>query len=228
VFKDTPTDEQKEELAAAGGIALGSALAGLGIGQTHMNFRREEFAYQRAFDKLKTALICAVCLLFVICFLLCYCFEFKRSQDKHLLAVQRSIAQNIFQAVARGKKMRGEDTPSIYQSYLEELKALRLGKTSEKAPPVLISALDILNEIAMCVRKTKANFQLTGCTIDQTAVTVEGIVSTQEEGQAVGAAIDRDSKYLTKKSDVMKPTKDGKCQFTYRFAMKQPKDSKEQ
>jgi hypothetical protein len=227
VFKDSLTDERKVELAEAGGIALGSALAGLGIDETRINFRRDEFAYQRAFEKLKTGITCTDCLLFFLCFFLCYCFQFKVSQNKHLLGLQRGFAQDIFQAVAPGKKMRGEDVPSIYQSYTEEMKTRKLGVTTEKAP-VITSALEILDEIAAFVVTTKVDFQLIDCDIDQNGVKVVGTVSTQEEGQAIPAAIDREGKYLVTESVGMMAKPDGRCQFTYRFALKQPKDSKKQ
>jgi hypothetical protein len=227
VFKDALTDEQKGELAAAGSIALGSALAGLGIDQARINFRRDEFAYQKAFEKLKTGLACTVCLLFVICFVLCYCFQFKRSQNKHLLELHRSFAQDIFKAVVPEKKMRGENVSSIYQSYEEALNARKLRRIKTEKAQVVISALNILNEIATFVFTTRVNFQLTGCDIKQTGIVVQGIVPTIQEGQVIVAAIDGESEYLAKRSDSMKPMKDGKYEFTYTFALKQPKDNKE-
>jgi hypothetical protein len=125
------------------------------------------------------------------------------------------------------KKMRGEDVSSIYQLYEEALNARKLRRIKTEKAQVVISALNILNEIATFVFTTRVNFQLTGCDIKQTGIVVQGIVPTIQEGQVIVAAIDGESEYLAKRSDSMKPMKDGKYEFTYTFALKQPKDNKE-
>jgi hypothetical protein len=226
IFKGGLTEGQRAQLSQGGSVALGSGLAGLGQEQVKIDFRRDEFAYQKAFDRLKTGLACTLCLLFFICFLLCYSFHFKLSQDKRLLSLQRSLAQGIFKTVAPDKKTPGEDISSIEQSYADLLKVLKLGKGSEKAPAI-ISSLDLLNEIASLI-PAQIDVRLVDCSIDQTGVRLDAIVPTEEEKGALSAAIDRQGTYLiTESSGGSASSKDGKWQANYRFGLRQKQTKKQ-
>jgi len=85
-----------EPLALGGSVALGLALKGLGVDYGGMDFRQEEYVYQGRFEQLKQGLACALCLAFVLCFLVAFGLKQELRVKKERFAGVKLMQEHVF------------------------------------------------------------------------------------------------------------------------------------
>lgn len=219
----TRTENQDElrNLQAAGSIALGAALKALGIDNIALDFRKEEYAYRRAFDELKAGLACTAVLAFFMAFMLAYTFNLRVSQERYALDTLRGEAKETFLTLLPGEPLRDYETPHIFATFKNTLERRKSGRLSEKVPPT-ISALDIFKDFGDAVKRANAKFRLLECRIDQSSVSIRGVIENKLEGERISREIRSSSKYLIYDSDNSKEGKEG-TEFSLRCKVKKPK-----
>lgn len=157
------TDEEVERFGPDIGVALGVAYKLNGIDETRTDFRREEAAYTRKFDQVKTPLI-------VLSFLVFLCVAFK-GLDKFMEA--RKVRQEFDRIIATGREalaiaLDGDekaalarvpsmtDKPREVQALLDATKGLReevaqkLGRSN--TIPDMPSALNVWIQLSKLIR----------------------------------------------------------------------------
>jgi Tfp pilus assembly PilM family ATPase len=164
------------DLNLLGAIPLGLALKGLGIDNTGMDFRQEEFIFQGRFDKLKKGLACTLCLLFVACFLFAFGLKQELRVKKQRLKGVKILQEHIYTVLfpvtddPLGEQVHKE--PLVRNNWLfatnkeyDRLAGLFGGSLTKKA--VNESAIDILKEFAFYKSQCKEDILITTARISQ-------------------------------------------------------------
>jgi hypothetical protein len=122
---------------AAGGVALGLALKGLGVDRVGLDFRREEYTYERKTDQLKKAAAVFLCL--VTGFFACAaakCWQdraFLQGRHGEILALQQKMFEELYP---------GEPKPSKPLEVLRSRKEMEQESKGGGAHPIPKSALE--------------------------------------------------------------------------------------
>jgi hypothetical protein len=157
------SDEDAEHFGPDIGVALGVAYKLNGIDETRTDFRREEAAYTRKFDQVKTPLI-------VLSFLVFLCVAFKgldkfmearkvRQEFERIISVGRealAIALDGDEKAALARVPQMTDKPREVQALLDATKGLReevaqkLGRSN--TIPDMPSALNVWIQLSKLIR----------------------------------------------------------------------------
>ncbi len=213
-------EERLRILQEAGTIALGAALKGLGVDNIAFDFRKEEFAYRKAFDELKAGLACTACLAFFMAFMLAYTFNLRLSQHHYAVDTLRDDAKKAFLTLLQGETLKAYDTPAILKAFQKSLDKRKSGRLEEA--PKITSALNILRDFGEAVRRANVKFRLTDCRIDQNSVRITGVVGNALEGERIKKEIANRSKYLLIDQAGFKVVR-GETVITQRYKVKESK-----
>jgi len=221
----TRSENQEEilKLQKAGSVALGAALKGMGIDNIEFDFRKEEFAFQKTFDYLKSGLACTACLGFFLAFLLAYSFNLRLSQYNYAVRTIRDNANKTYRKLLPGDTMPSYDTPAdrILTAFNNTLEKRKSGQLTDKAPTV-IPALDIFKDYGDAVAQAKVDMRLLEIKIDQNSVRVRGVVSEASKAENIKRAISRGAKYLDLDSSTVEDVK-GETVLNQRLKIKESK-----
>jgi hypothetical protein len=225
-------EDDLRTLREGGSIALGAALKGLGVDNVAFDFRKEEFAYRKAFDELKVGLMCTACLAFFMAFLLAYTFNLRLSQHRFALRKIREDAKRAYlERLPRSvgePPLRTKNTVATLSAFATELERRRSGHRSGKGQDI-VSALDIFKEFGEAVNNAKArnakdkfDFRLTKCTITQSSVRMEGIIKEDSNSDDIKREILKHSQYLGFPDSETKTVK-GEIVVMHRYKVKTEK-----
>lgn len=197
-----------EEFSRAGVAATGIALKAMGYDPLGFNFRKEEFTYERKFDKLKKGLACTMCLLFVGFFLMAYNFQVKHAhKEMELLQVQKDFQERIYNTMTLGEKAKGNN----YLQKLVNVLKKRKGIGRPSGLPKQTSALEYLKDFSTHVYNAKvpifydsANFE-SGSKSARCSVNLR--LSSNADGNKIYNEIRKNSKLLDPESPALTATK---------------------
>ncbi len=203
-FTGAENAEKLQQLKSAGSVALGAALKALGSDRIGYNFRKEEYAYRKAFDELKVGLSCTVCLAFFIAFMLAYSFNVRLSQHRYAIETLRGDAKNTFVKLLAGEPLRNYETSKISNEFKTALKKRESG-TITKAPRIY-SALDMLKDFSNAVsgaslKKDAPALQIQEFRVSQETLTFKGIVDSRDQSYRILSEVLRKVPYLTQKTN---------------------------
>jgi len=211
-FTGADDQEKTQQLKLAGSVALGAALKGLGFDQIGYDFRKEEYAYRKAFDELKIGLSCTVCLAFFIAFMLAYSFNVRLSQHRYAIETLRGEAKDTFVKLLQGEPLRSYETPQILKEFTTVLDKRKSGVFT-KAPRIY-SALDMLKDFSDAVSRTasakdKPALRIQELRVSQESLTFKGLVESRDQSYRVLSEVLRRVPYLTQKMDDLVQGKEG-------------------
>lgn len=159
-----------------GSVALGLALKGIGVDFSAMDFRREEYAYQGRFEKLKKGLACTLCLAFVMCFLFAFGLKQEWQVKKQRLAGVKLLQQHLytvlfpdFQSDEVGRDYKPPISKRGWMASVQEeqqrLSNIYGGTLAKKA--IKESAINVLREFCLRKRDCKVPIEVTTANITQ-------------------------------------------------------------
>ena len=187
--------EDLRNMQEAGSVALGAALKGLGVDNIAFDFRKEEFAFRKAFDELKAGFACTACLVFFMAFMLAYTFNLRLSQNRYAMEKLREDAKQAFLKLLPGESLKSYKTPLILGALKDTLERRKEGRVSGKVPEI-IPALDIFKDFGEAVKRANVKFRLLECSINQNSVRIRGVIEEELEGDRIEREIINQSKYL--------------------------------
>ncbi len=146
-------DEGRRLFMKGGYVAAGGAIKMLGYDALGLDLRRGELAYMRPFERLKSGLACMVTLLFFICLILAYAFQFRYSRDSAALAKLKELAREYFYAafgaeekpLVPGIRRHATTVEEYARAFAYVIKRRKKGMRAEEGR---VSALDVLVDFA--------------------------------------------------------------------------------
>lgn len=218
----TGEDEEQGDCVAAGSCALGAALKALGADSVGLDFRKEEFVYQKLFDMLKAGLAATAVIVFFLAFMLAYTFNLRMSIDRQTLDTIRSNARETFITLLPGEpRPRAQDTKSIFNSFKDAFERKKSGRWSKKTPKIT-SAIDIFRDFGEAVKRANVKFKLKECRIDQNTVVIKGVVKNRADNNLVNTEIANDSQYLELVNSTGKINAEGETEVSNHYKVIKP------
>jgi len=202
-------ESEMESFSTNGGIALGLAVKLLGVDPIGVNFRQDEFRFQRAFEQVKIVLSCCVSLVAIL-FLIVLAFLLERKREASLpwnLIVSR--ARTVYEQVMPDQRVEGSDftviaemAGNVQRSNRDYRK--RFGGAGSGEFPPLRSALEIWKDVFRGIQMANVRaFKLDSMAVTQTNVRFAGSVPESSATYAIEES-------LKKASDLFKDAKAGR------------------
>jgi len=142
------SDQGIDNLSSFGTIALGLAAKGVGADPIGVDFRQDDFRYQKAFDQVKVVLSCCVCLVALLLFVILAIVRDRRQEAERPWQIMVTEARALAETALGRVDDRGF-APDAVQSMVGQVQAKnrvfakKYGASGEFPP--LESALDRLN-----------------------------------------------------------------------------------
>ena len=214
---------------ACGSVALGAALKALGQDEIGYNFRKEEYAYRKAFDELKIGLSATVCLAFFIAFMLAYSFNVRLSQHRYALETLRGDAKNTFVKLLAGEPLRNYETPRILDEFKTALKKRQSGTFTEA--PRIHSALDMLKDFSNAVNRARLEkdtppVMIQDLRVSQESLTFKGTVNSREQSDRIQSEVLRRVPYFSQKLNTVTGDKDDKFVASHTYKVQKERMEK--
>ncbi len=216
--------ETREIFLSCGAVATGLALKGNDVDPMGIDFRKNEFRYERKFNKLKRGLACTMCLLFVTFFVMAYQFRAKANfKKKEIHSMVEEWQKPLFNKMAEGE-------PVSLGSYLERLqKGLnrRKGTGRTAGIPKQTGALAYFEDFAKQVVRAKIPISWEQATFDSQQCTVRIRVKSDKDGSKIYDYTRLHSKLLVPESPSFTRRKNAKDNKLYIMSIRlTPKGAK--
>ena len=178
----TLDDEEADNLSSFGTVAMGLALKQLGSDPIGVNFRQDEFRYQKAFDQVKIVVSCCVCLV-AIRLLVVLAFVLDRKTEARIpwqvvVTRARELGEEVLDPI-RDRSFDTEAVKRVVGSVQRKNRAYEGAFGGGGSFPPLTSAFEVWNEISRAMLRDKAKLKgmkIADMSIVQGGVTIRGSV----------------------------------------------------
>jgi type IV pilus assembly protein PilM len=196
-------------------VAAGLALKQLGFDPVGLDFRQEEFRYQKTFDQIKVVLACCVSLIAIL-FLVMFARELD--QLRRVRRTHSEIVARFHDEIAKVLPNEAlDDTELDAPSYMlvavenknRELQK-KLGKGGDY--PEIRSALVSWNEVSKALRGIYPRIQgftIDAVTVDQTKVVLQGTVPSPELAETMKFELARNPLFVSVEPGKISPNTKG-------------------
>ncbi|MCZ6602428.1 MAG: hypothetical protein O6952_05425, partial [Planctomycetota bacterium] len=162
--------------AELGVAAIGAALVGLGVDTARINFRQEEFRFQRAFERARKGIATAVSVLFLALFLLCWSLQRETEDTEMRIKLSQDSQRALIRIIFPDEDQPFPDAWWIIEKRKKELEKRFQGKDTE-----IRSSLHDFRVVSQALVASKAKLKFRQLRLRQDSSRLEGEADSSED-----------------------------------------------